>query len=1526
MPHALSDGYVLRVTSGPSRGQMVSLDRLVTVGRDGDLTIEDSTISRRHAQIVPGENCPSLLDLGSSAGTLLNDTFVERAELAPGDHLTMGRTTLMVLRLLRFSDAASGPAIRIHQGGKSRAVTLHEGLTIGRDSSADLVIADPTVSRRHAVIHLDDEAVTVEDLRSANGTRIDGEVALKPVRLLDGATIQVGQADAQLTFHAGSPSMQTSVRVAVEGESSSEHIEITAGPGASVAQVTAELGRALGAPTDGLVLYRPDEGTLHHPDDSWLSTGVRSGDSLVVGIGDATTLTPATGRRWPAHRNTRLNQLPRTVWQEPTREIAKVDLPEGTSFKGRGVIWQIAGGLGAVLIGLTLALVNPSYAIFGLITGGIGIISIAASILGEQSRRRYKVKEFHRRLSILEDELQATCLQQEASLDELYPSMDEIESWVRNASSRLWERRPDHSDALHLRTGIGHREARVRFERSRSDESPLEQQLDDVKNAYRYLNNVPVTVPGPSLGSLGVTGQTSRTRALLERMVIEAAAQHAPSQLSIWIAGTDSSWEWARWLPHVDREGLSSDPSAAIDVLAAAARALGETHSGDAVPRTELHLVVVTDPGVRFDLTKLVPLGTGRGLVVVAATESRLLPSGLACVLDISGDGRGSVTGVFEDAPVGDLVVDGITDIQAERIAIELNRVGGGSQRPAPSGLVELLGLGSVATLDVAAAWGQPTASLTVPIGSDDSGDAVTVGLRRDGPHAMIAGTTGSGKSELLQTILAAEVLRHRPEQLNLFMIDFKGGATFSPLADLPHVVGLVTDLEHDSSLAGRAFTSLDAEIARRKRVLDQAGVPDIKAYERSAPDDGAELPNLVVVIDEFALLVERQPEVKERLDTIATQGRSLGIHMILATQSPSGVITHSIRTNTNLWICLRVVTDSESVEILGARDAARISDRSPGRAIIRIGAGSDLRQFQAARIGRPVPAEDSPVTVRRLSSNGGDQSSHPVANTMTELDMVVKRITEAAERLGCAPQAPLWLDPLPAHLSPEDLLKYDRLSPDVAQHDQDHLRTTVGLRDDPSRHEQSPLVVDLSASGHMLVVGVYGSGKSTTLRQIGLDLAKRHSPDDLHIYAIDGGAGDLRQLVQLPHVGDVVAATDGERVTRLIERIDRVVTARRESGEIADRGGFVNARRESNLPWTVLMVDDFAVFREVAEGTQNGRLLERFNGLLQSGPAVGVHIVIATTQGVDLRTRELNLVQAKLALRSADPSDYALVDPRFTPAHTPPPTAGRGLVAGLLEVQVASPGDEAIAQLADSWANPTSTTGWPPPVRRLPDVVAPAQLDEAFSGVALGIGGDEVETVFVELSKVSPVLLIAGPRQSGRSTALTHMRAALIRSGRSTSLVLAPRPGPWADLPDEPDTAAGNHEVIEDPALFSEALDRLTTDTPSSGLLVIDDAEALAGVPGVAEKLDRIVRRAAELDLLVLMGARVNDLPGLFEPWARYVVSLRHVVLLQPSPDDLFLFGQKLASTAPQASVPGRGVLVDSSGCTVVQVAQVIR
>ncbi len=1503
---------VIRVIEGPSVGVCAQITGTSVLGREGDIRLRDPAISRQHLRIAGGADGIVVSDLGSTSGSALNGTpLTGSAPLRAGDRLQVGQSTLIALRLVRFHDAAAEPAVRVEEGDTTRVMPIGPGIRIGRDADNDLRLDDPSVSRHHARISADDHGVHVEDLHSANGTTVDGRAVVGHAVVADGAVVRVGASPARLRVtHGRATAAAATVRVHLEGHRRGGSVRIDATRDATVAEVTERLAALLGAPDDRPYLIYRGDGVLLHPDDRWSSVGTRRGDEIFLGEGDATALRAEPGRVWPAPPSAGLSQLPRSVVPPETHREEQIDVPDSTSFRGRGIIWQITGGIGAVAVGLLLALVRPEYAVFGLISGSIGVVTIAASILGDQSRRRFKVKEYRRALERLDRRLGETRRTQRATLEDLAPDAERIRQWMHDGDRRLWERRPSDPDALVLTLGRANAPARIDVDQGRRNESALAAELHAVVQRHRELADVPALGPSIEEGSIGLVGPIQRTAALMRSLVVEAAAQLPPGQLRIRVAAQTPEWSWARWLPHVAPGGCSTDPADARELISEALVEFSATKPDEPSRRGVCDLVVI--PNVLDDDT-LAALGQairGHGLLIAAAPTHRSLPGGLATTLtigdgdiaELSGAGSSNVIGPVHPRAAG-------VDV-AEEIAVGLGRLSDREATEPPSGLVELIGLGSASTVDVAEAWQRrPTNLLSVSVGSDDRGAPINLGFRTDGPHGMIAGTTGSGKSELLQTLLAGLALTHPPDVLTMFLIDFKGGATFAPLSTLPHVVGSVTDLEHDDTLAMRAFTALDAEIERRKRILETARVPNLIDYERLGAEHEP-LPNLLVVIDEFALLVERQPEVKDRLDTVATQGRSLGIHLLLATQSPSGVITHAIRTNTNLWVCLRVVSDSESIEILGNRDAARIPDGSPGRAIVRLGAGDDRRSFQAARIGRPLEAGGDAVRVTWVDKASAAGMASPSAQdemagrVRSELEVVVERIVDHAERSGIAPARQLWLSPLRDVIPVADIER-----PPV---DPERLEVLLGVADYPERQTQEPFRLDLTDVGHVLVSGVLGSGRTSTLLQVGADVAAHRSPADVHVYGIDAGTGSLGPLRVLPHCGDVVGVVEVERLTRLIDRLGAEVDRRRDRLATAGIAQFTRWRTSGgDLPWILVLVDDFPAFREAAEQIESGRPVERFSALLQNGPAVGIHVVVAVNQSSDMRLREQSLIGARFVLRSSDASDFTLADMRFRPNEVPTLGPGRGYASGGVLVQVAWSDPSEVAQRSPRW-DAVPPTALPRAVERLPTSIRRAELP-ADDRLLLGLGGLEIEPVAVDLHRP---LLVAGPLQSGRSTALLSLAAALEHETPHRTLAIALRHSPLRDLPDD-----GNVLVATTPDEVLAGLDAIVESPQPGDLVLIDDAESIGAVYGAGDRLEQILRDAATNGTRLAAAFRSNDLPGLFDPWARYLVGMRRAVLLQPTQDDLFPFGVKLPVIPPPA-VPGRGILIEGPTVTVVQVA----
>ncbi|UBU18784.1 hypothetical protein LCN96_06120 [Nonomuraea gerenzanensis] len=571
---------------------------------------------------------------------------------------------------------------------------------------------------------------------------------------------------------------------------------------------------------------------------------------------------------------------------------------------------------------------------------------------------------------------------------------------------------------------------------------------------------------------------------------------------------------------------------------------------------------------------------------------------------------------------------------------------------------------------ELAARWGaRGSTEALIGVGPDGP---FSVDLRLDGPHGLIAGTTGAGKSELLQTLICSLAVANRPDQLTFVLIDYKGGAAFKECVRLPHTVGMVSDL--DGHLTQRALDSLAAEIRRRERLLAAAGAKDIEDYT------GAGMPRLVLIIDEFAALVAELPDFVAGLVDIARRGRSLGIHLILATQRPAGVVTADIQANTSLRIALRVTEPAESADVIDLPDAAHISKSTPGRCYVRSGVGAAVA-VQTARVGgrSPVtpPAAGDGAAGDRSPGGGSPGGGVRVLDVgwgalgkalpppprpeeedsaITDLTLVADALIEAARLAGVPAQPSPWLDPLPTHL----VLDLPATPPAAGEVEP----LPFGITDRPWAQDRSPLALDVAHGGHLLIAGAARSGRSTALRTIAGSIAAHACPEDVHLHAVDCGSGALLPLVAMPHCGAVVTRDQLDRVERLLTRLRAEVGRRQQLLAEAGHASLAEYRQSGHrLPWLVFMLDRWEGFVAAFENYDYGRLIEAVLQLLREGPAVGLRAVVSSDRS-GLLGQVSTVFDDRLLLRLSDGTDYGLAGfpLKGLPAVMP---AGRALSMG---------------------------------------------------------------------------------------------------------------------------------------------------------------------------------------------------------------------------------------------------------------------
>ncbi|MDX3854570.1 FtsK/SpoIIIE domain-containing protein [Streptomyces sp. AK02-01A] len=786
--------------------------------------------------------------------------------------------------------------------------------------------------------------------------------------------------------------------------------------------------------------------------------------------------------------------------------------------------------------------------------------------------------------------------------------------------------------------------------------------------------------------------------------------------------------------------------------------------------------------------------------------------------------------------------------------------------------------------------------------------------------------------------MVATLAVVNRPDEMTFVLVDYKGGSAFAECADLPHTVGLVTDL--DTHLVERALVSLGAELRRRETLLAKASAKDIEDYLDKRARGGdvlPPLPRLLLVIDEFASMARELPDFISGLVNIAQRGRSLGIHLVLATQRPSGAVTSDIRANTNLRIALRTTDTSESRDIIDATEAGEISPANPGRAYARLGP-SALLPFQAGRVGgrRPggsvavdaeVPVRAHAVTWQELGGpvlGGGARGGRgpgPTTEAITDLAVLTAAVAQAA-RLAEVPRQPSpWLPALP------DVLEWTR--PDgpkpFADRGAELPAVEYGIVDLPAQQSRTALSFDLDRAGHLHIIGSPRSGRSQALRTLAAALAQAHGAEDVHLYGIDCGNGALNALTSLPHCGAVVDRNQTERLGRLLDRLSAELTSRqavlgaRGTADLAELRGMTPAGER--LPHIVLMVDRFEVFEREYASFDNGSYLERMIRLLRDGAGVGIHLVLAGDRVLG-NSRFGGTTEDKIVLRLNDRADYGSIGIPTRSAPTDP-VPGRGLrTQDLSEAQIAVLGADlsgtAQAQiLVDLGRELTVREADVPPSRRairldvLPDRISYQEAVALRTAAGpmrplLAIGGDSLSALGPDLADV-PTFVVAGPPRTGRSTALLTAARSLLDSGAGL-IVLAPRRSPLRELAGLPGVAA----VITDAEVSTEAFRAVLSDVPEdNAVILVDDAELFMGAE-IDPDLALLARGGAGNGWGLVVAGNAESLSLSLAGWMGQVKRNRSGMLLSPqSLSDGDVIGIRLSrGLIGQAPQPGRGLL----------------
>lgn len=1430
----------------------------------------------RHLEIpdAPGRSRPELYS--RRAGRVLPaGSTVADAQLRNGDRILL-LLDRGVVESTGQTDAAPSVELEV-VGGPSAGVrvAMPDGrYVLGRDESCDIVLDDPSLSRRHLSVEVDSGRVAVNDVGSSNGSSVDA------VRLGDGET-----------------------RVLAAGE----HVEI--GRTLIRFRIPRAAGGRTALPIDGSVQFnRP----------------------------------PRVAR---PHRPARIKI------QAPPDEPSKVRLP-------------LAAALLPLLMGVAFALLvhQPAMLLFSALSPmmvGWTFVSDRRSgrktFASRNAAFRSQVDELRTRLTE-EHEIEISNRRMCA------PDASQLVDRATALTPELWERRSDDTDFLDLRVGLADQPTQVAIEMPEAGSVELLAEVEALVARFKTVPAVPASVPLGRAGTLGLAGPYERVVGLGRWLVAQAATLHSPRDLFIAAAIAPrhvEEWDWLKWLPHVRNDGspLEADSLAAgnmatrellraVSRLIDTRRAEAEERYGQGSRRPSPHLLLILDElsaTDRASVGEILAAAPNLGISTLwLGGDPRDLPGECAFVAELEDE----VTRLrLTDVRAGIALPDVTTDAMPATVAGDLARslaglrdtgaAGASSDIPRRVALLELLDLVDPDPERIVSRWDR-RAGLGAPIGVE-AGVPLIVDLRRDGPHGLIAGTTGAGKSELLQSLVASLAASHPPSRVSFLLVDYKGGAAFKDCARLPHTVGMVTDL--DAHLTQRALTSLNAELRRREALLKRADAKDLITME--ARDPGSAPASLLIVIDEFATLAREVPDFVDGIVDVAQRGRSLGVHLILATQRPGGVVSENIRANTNLRIALRVASPAESEDVIASRAASRIPRTLPGRGYSRTG-HSELTAFQAAYVGGHTStsrsSEASEVNVRDFAFSEAlarpAATDPPAAAEQTgraggpnDLKRLVAAIELATASRGIRPASSPWLPALAC------ILPWKSLEAQLDASASDPRTAVLGLIDEPAHQRQRPLLLDLETDGHLLIYGASGAGKTAILRTLAVSLAHRGSPADVQMYGLDFASRGLSGLKALPHCGSIVIGEDHERVARLLAMLRRTIDLRKGLFEEAGAFSLTEFQRTDGVPRTprvVLLLDSYAGFVSAFERVNGGALVDAMPRLVADGRSVGVHLIATADRRSAVPPTVANIISRKLVLRMADDDEYAALglDMRVVRGAQLPP--GRGFTEASLEFQAALLGEPSgEAQSAELERVGTELT------RRHADLRAPAvkllptridrtslPMSGSLLSATIAITDDELLPLTVDVSQTH--FLVAGPYHTGRSTALASMFKGLREGGLSEAYLLAPRQrSPLVHLDGWSSSAVGVDDCGGLAAQLAQMLGgRLPGTDDQPIVVVIDDGGELTDGP-VASALETVVRRGRDLNVRVLLGIEVQTARVAYAPWIKEIRKDGHGILLDPDLDmDGDVLGVRLPRMTRAFFPPGRGFYVRGGVVQVVQVA----
>lgn len=1235
-------------------------------------------------------------------------------------------------------------------------------------------------------------------------------------------------------------------------------------------------------------------------------------------------------KKYPIYRRT-----PRMIYDLPKEKVSLSFPSQEHDPSNRGLWLILLPPLVMLIVMGIVAMIQPR-GIFIIITMVMFIMTLITSSVqyvkdraNEKRKREKRVRVYSAYLENKRQELQELSEKQRLAMEFHFPTFERMKYLTSQISDRIWERTLESEDFLQFRLGTGTVPSSYSITLNTNDMANREmddliEQSQKLEKVYKESSDTPV-VANLANGPIGLIGKERVVKREIHQIMGQLAFFHSYHDLRFVFIFDEADYkqiEWMKWLPHFNipnmyAKGLIYNEKTRDQLLSRIYEMIRERDLEEEKDKLRFtpHLVfVITNQKLIEDHVILEYLEGDHqqlGISVIFASDAKeSLADNIHTLVRLLNDSEGDILIQNKKAVSIPFTLDLHKKDDNERFARMLrtlnHQTGITNSIPESTSFLEMLNVKEVDDLNIPQKWSEneSSKSLAVPIGLKGKDDLVYLNLheKAHGPHGLLAGTTGSGKSEFLQTYILSLSVHFHPHEVAFLLIDYKGGGMAQPFRTLPHLLGTITNIEGSVNFTNRALASIRSELKRRQRLFDRNNVTHIndytQLYKQQLVDEP--LPHLFLISDEFAELKNEEPDFIRELVSAARIGRSLGVHLILATQKPGGVIDDQIWSNARFKVALKVQDANDSKEILKNADAASIT--VTGRGYLQVGNNEVYELFQSAWSGAPYLSEHSDgedeiaiVTDLGLIPLSNISAKESKRKGITEIEAIVTKIEETQKEFGIQKLKSPWLPPLE-----ERLFKHGLTSTE-----QDHI--AIALIDEPEKQSQTPYHYHVMEDGNLGIFGSTGYGKSTTVLTILLNIAEQYSPEEVHYYLMDFGNGSMLPLKQLPHTADFFLAEEVRKMEKFLRMIREEIVRRKQQLQLMEVSSIklYNNISDKKLPLLFVVVENYDFIKEELPDFEPS-----FNQFVRDGQSLGIYMIFTATRISSIRQAVMNNLKTKIVHYLLDQSEAYTVLGKMT--LSPEPIPGRAIIkkdeAYFSQIFLPANGAndfeilEAVKETVKSLKIKYADDAIPKKIPMLPSDLTLKQFENYVGQMQqshlfpIGLDEEFVQPVAINLIN-SKHCIVLGQAQKGKTNLLkVFLNTALQKDIRHIGLFDSFERGLASFSEEEAVSYLDSKERIEEwlteieaelasreVAYVNKSLNDTTGLQFTPILLMVDDyARFLSNLDAkLQERIVKYMKHANYLGFNVIVTGNSNDLTKGYDALTTEVKQIRQAVLL---------------------------------------------